>query len=458
MATEEIRQPLADNTPSSDEEDNVKTCSSVLKKCYDWNEIVKHNTEKDAWVVIEDKVYEVTKWAPRHPGGKDIVLTFAGQDATEAFTALHPDLPMVRKYMNPWYIGDLKDEGDEKSKPQFNKALLDDFHQLKDNLRKAGLYKANKWFFFGWLLHIWAVEVLAYWIICTYGTGWIPFLVAGFLLGGAQMQAGWLQHDFGHESVFENPKWNRWMHYLTLSHQKGASKDWWNWRHFMHHSKPNVIHKDPDIKMIYIFVIGKRLSALWGKKRLGIMPYSLQHYYWHFIGPPLLIPFYFQYEHLTWAFKNKRWVDLFWVSTFYMKLIALYYPLMGGWNLVWFYLLFRVVESHWFVYVTQMNHLPKHIDFDYQADWPTLQNMTTCNVEGGWFNNWFTGHLNYQVEHHLFPTMPRHNYPQAHELVKSLFKKHGLQIEMKTLPRALYDVVGCLKEYGNIWYQAYYHI
>ena len=41
----------------------------------------------------------------------------------------------------------------------------------------------------------------------------------------------------------------------------------------------------------------------------------------------------------------------------------------------------------------------------------------TCNVEGGPFNDWFTGHLNYQIEHHLFPTMPRHNYSTVAPMV-----------------------------------------
>jgi len=434
-----------------------KKSSGKALKAYDWNEIVKHNTDKDAWVVLEGKVYNVTNWAHRHPGGKDIVLAFAGQDGTEAFLALHPDLVMVRKYMSSFYIGDLIDEGDEKSKPRYNQALLDDFHKLKQDLTEEGLFDSNKLFYFGMLFHIFAIEAIAYWIMCTYGTGWIPYIICAVLLGAAQMQAGWLQHDFGHESVFKNPKWNRWMHYLTLSHTKGASKDWWNWRHFLHHSKPNIVHKDPDIKMIYIFVIGRRLAKLWGRKKLGFMPYSLQHYYWHFIGPPLLVPIYFQVEHLSWAIANRRWVDLFWVSTFYMKFIFLYYPLLGLWGMIVFHTLLRIVESHWFVYVTQMNHLPMHIDFDYQTDWPTLQNLATCNVEGSLFNDWFTGHLNYQVEHHLFPSMPRHNYPKANVRVQELFKKHGLVLQTKTLGTALCDVVNCLKEYSDIWQDAYYH-
>ena len=86
---------------------------------------------------------------------------------------------------------------------------------------------------------------------------------------------------------------------------------------------------------------------------------------------------------------------------------------------------------------------------------PLLQQNLTFSWYS--FNDWFTGHLNYQVEHHLFPTMPRHNYSKANVLVKELFKKHGLMIETKPLGRALCDVVGCLKEYSTIWRNAYYH-
>lgn len=58
-----------------------------------------------------------------------------------------------------------------------------------------------------------------------------------------------------------------------------------------------------------------------------------------------------------------------------------------------------------------------------------LQINATCNVEGGPFNDWFTGHLNYQIEHHLFPTMPRHNYAIVAPLVAAVSGEGGVQQE-----------------------------
>jgi len=429
------------------------------KKFYSWDEIGIHNKKNDSWLVIEGKVYDVSSWALRHPGGPYVLNVYAGQDATEPFYALHPDVETTRKYLSALCIGEVRDnkeEGNQKLKPHFNEPLLVDFRQLREKVRKMGLYDVNWWFYMGMLGHIILLEALSYYLMLNFGTGWPIYLLCAVILTTAQAQAGWLQHDFGHLSVFKNSRWNHWLHTFTLCHLKGASRTWWNWRHFLHHAKPNVVYKDPDIRMSYVFVVGKELAKRWGLKKRGFMPYGLQHYYWHLIGPPLLIPTYFHVENIWHAVKKHEWADLFWVTTFYVRHFLMYVPLLGFWGAFWFYMFFRVLESHWFVYVTQMNHIPMHIDFDHKVDWPTLQNMATCNIEHSLFNDWFTGHLNFQIEHHLFPTMPRHSYAQANKLVKELYAKHGIDMETKTLWKGMVDIVGSLKQSSEIWHEAYY--
>ncbi|XP_071895073.1 acyl-CoA (8-3)-desaturase isoform X2 [Anas platyrhynchos] len=81
----------------------------------------------------------------------------------------------------------------------------------------------------------------------------------------------------------------------------------------------------------------------------------------------------------------------------------------------------------------------------------------TCNVNQSLFNDWFTGHLNFQIEHHLFPTMPRHNYWKAAPLVKALCDKHGIEYKSKTLLGAFVDILHSLKESGEHWLEAYLH-
>eukprot|EP00002_Diphylleia_rotans_P039941 TRINITY_DN9382_c0_g1_i2.p2 TRINITY_DN9382_c0_g1~~TRINITY_DN9382_c0_g1_i2.p2 ORF type:complete len:108 (+),score=22.31 TRINITY_DN9382_c0_g1_i2:66-389(+) len=54
-------------------------------KVYTWEEVATHNTAKSLWIVLWDQVYDVTKFVSKHPGGTDVLLKVAGQDATEFF-------------------------------------------------------------------------------------------------------------------------------------------------------------------------------------------------------------------------------------------------------------------------------------------------------------------------------------------------------------------------------------
>lgn len=50
---------------------------------FTWDEIVKHNHEGDAWVVVNGSIYDVTSFASLHPGGKNFIMQHAGENITE---------------------------------------------------------------------------------------------------------------------------------------------------------------------------------------------------------------------------------------------------------------------------------------------------------------------------------------------------------------------------------------
>ena len=64
----------------------------------------------DRWLVIDRKVYNITKWSSRHPGGQRVIGHYAGEDATDAFLAFHRNLGFVPKFMKPLLIGELAPE------------------------------------------------------------------------------------------------------------------------------------------------------------------------------------------------------------------------------------------------------------------------------------------------------------------------------------------------------------
>src|SRR5882757_3102597 len=53
------------------------------------SEISSHNTDTDCWIVVDGQVWDITKFAPEHPGGPGIIYKYAGRDATEAYNEIH---------------------------------------------------------------------------------------------------------------------------------------------------------------------------------------------------------------------------------------------------------------------------------------------------------------------------------------------------------------------------------
>ncbi|XP_065898010.1 acyl-CoA 6-desaturase-like [Dysidea avara] len=418
---------------------------------YTREEVAQHRKPGDSWVILHGEVYNVTNWLPRHPGGSKVLGHYGGQDATVAFESFHIDKDYVRKYLKPLHIGSLL--ASEKELTPVSREFL----ELRKQFEKEKLFTPSVTFFTIYLLHIILFEVAAWVVLKYWGIGWVPYIMAAILLATGQAQAGWLQHDFGHLSVFKKSWMNHLAHHVVQEGLKGASCYWWNIRHFQHHAKPNVFLKDPDVSIPLLFLVGKIIPEKWGKRKWGIMPYRFQHNYFFLMGPPLLIPIYFHLEVVYYLIKNGQWVDVVWDLLYYLRFHLLFAPLTGGfWANFVFYFFMRFLESHWFVWVTQSNHIPMEVNLDQKEGWVEMQLRGTRNTDSSFFWDWFTGHLNHQIEHHLFPTMPRHNYYKAAPRVRELCAKYGIEYQLKNTWEAFGDIVRSLRDSGEIYYHAYH--
>jgi len=102
-----LLRPMNINTLKHTRKLGGKKFSRRNKKIFTLGEVQKHNTKKDAWTIIENKVYNISSWIPKHPGG-EIIMQAVGKDATQLFIANgHPSY--VKKTILPkYYIGSLK--------------------------------------------------------------------------------------------------------------------------------------------------------------------------------------------------------------------------------------------------------------------------------------------------------------------------------------------------------------
>ncbi|RWR77192.1 cytochrome b5-like protein isoform X1 [Cinnamomum micranthum f. kanehirae] len=78
----------------------------TITKLYTMKEAAQHNTHSDCWVVIDGKVYDVTDYLDKHPGGDDIILAYTGIDATDEFEDTGHS-KSAREMMKDYCIGEL---------------------------------------------------------------------------------------------------------------------------------------------------------------------------------------------------------------------------------------------------------------------------------------------------------------------------------------------------------------
>ncbi|XP_045433552.1 fatty acid desaturase 2-like protein FADS2B isoform X5 [Pipistrellus kuhlii] len=380
---------------------------------YSWQEIQRHNQEADQWLVINRKVYDVTSWADRHPGGHRVLHHYAGEDATDVFRAMHLELDIARLYLKPLLIGELA-PGEPSQERNKNAQLVEDFRELRRTLEAMNMFSASLGFFSLHLIQILILEVLAWLMLWHFGNGWPITICISFLLTISQAQSSFLQHDTGHLSIFKKSKWNHLMHRFVMCHLK------------------------------------------YGKKKIKYIDYEKQHLYFYMVALPLLMPVYFNLQSMQVMYLRRYWKDIVWVSSFYIRYFIAFGPFYGIFGTILLIYLVKFLESPWIACVTQMSHIPMKMSREENRDWLSTQVLATCNVEQSFFNDWFTGHLNFQIEHHLFPTMPRHNYQKVAPLVRSLCAKHGLQYVNKPILKAFGDIVRSLKKSAALWMDAYY--
>ncbi|KAL2488172.1 Cytochrome [Forsythia ovata] len=77
-----------------------------MAKVFTLAEVAEHNTAKDCWLVIDGKVYDVTKFLEDHPGGDEVLLSATGKDATDDFEDVGHS-SSARDQMDELYVGNI---------------------------------------------------------------------------------------------------------------------------------------------------------------------------------------------------------------------------------------------------------------------------------------------------------------------------------------------------------------
>jgi fatty acid desaturase len=322
-----------------------------------------------------------------------------------------------------------------------------DFAELARRVRSAGLLTPRAGHYTA-RIAITALGYLAGWTgVILLGESWYQLLVAVFL-AGVFTQIGFLGHEAGHGQVARSTRASRVLGLIHGNAAIGLSYGWWMNKHTRHHAHPNDIEKDPDVGSgALVFTAGQArlrrgLAAAWTRSQAYLFfPLLLLeglHLHTASIG------------YLLRSRRTGRWLEL--------GLLAAH---LGGYATVVFLamsplqaLAFIAVQQGLFGLYMGCSFAPNHkgmavLGPQASADFLRRQVLTSRNIRGGPVIDIVFGGLNYQIEHHLFPSLPRPNLRVVSVLVRDFCAERGVAYRETGMVASYREVLRHLHSVGE---------
>ena len=107
-STSPIDTSTSSGTPSdSSVNQGQKTSDGTQAESYTTSEVATHSNAVSCWTIIDNNVYDLTKWIPQHPGGQAAILRLCGHDGSAAFHGQHDDAKRQADILATFKIGAL---------------------------------------------------------------------------------------------------------------------------------------------------------------------------------------------------------------------------------------------------------------------------------------------------------------------------------------------------------------
>ncbi|ATW51938.1 fatty acid desaturase family protein [Streptomyces xantholiticus] len=307
-----------------------------------------------------------------------------------------------------------------------------EFAPLLRTVKEQGLLERRTgWYARGIIVNVAALAAVVTGVALTGGSWWVLLLAP--LLALFSTRAAFFGHDAGHAQIAADRRTNRMLQLVHANLLLGMSQEWWNDKHNRHHANPNHIDKDPDVAADVLVFSEKHAPG-----RAGLLGWLTRHQAWLFFPLTTLEGIALKVYGFRAVFsrggggrqsRGERVVE----GALLLAHVAAYGTLLLVSMPVGQAVLFALVHHMVLGLHLGMAFAPNHKgmempDEETGKNWGHLrrQVLTSRNVRGGHVTDWLLGGLNYQIEHHLFPSMPRPQLRLAQPLVRAHCRTLGI--------------------------------
>lgn len=325
--------------------------------------------------------------------------------------------------------------------------LQSEFAQLSATVRGMGLMRRRRLAYVvraGVLLTALGATLAT---VVLLGDSWLQ-LVPALVLGAILSQFGFLSHDAAHRQVFDGSRANEWAARLVSTLVIGLSYGWWMHKHNRHHRSPNQEDRDPDIAPGGLAFTARSVAERppWLRpitKRQGYLFFPmllLEGPNLHAAGIRTLV----QRPDLPHRWLEGGLIALRFAGYLTLVSVAMSPAKAAG---------FVAVQLAVFGFLLGAAFAPNHkgmpiVPPELKLDFLRRQVLMSRNIRGGRLVDVAMGGLNYQIEHHLFPSMPRDNLRRARLVVRAFCVERGITYTETSLISSYGIVVRYLNEVG----------
>jgi fatty acid desaturase len=301
------------------------------------------------------------------------------------------------------------------------------YAQLREAVQAAGLLERAYGYYLGRTavsFGLLGIALATSWLVVQRSAGWIPLCSA--LLAFGSVQVALIGHDAGHLAVFQRSRANWTMGWVCWSLVLGIGFWYWYDRHNRHHASTNDLASDPDLQWAGLVAYSDDAARI--RARRTRARWLIRHQ--AILGPIYTLGLAFAFRAEGWAFAARtlrgprRVLEL---ACLFSSVVLWTWPVVVlGWAWLATFVLGQVLAGLYLALAIAPNHKGMPI-------WPAgeslsfleRQVLSSRNVVPHPITDFVFGGLNYQIEHHLFPTMPRVHFGRARGIVKPFCLARG---------------------------------
>lgn len=330
--------------------------------------------------------------------------------------------------------------------------MSEDFAALRAEIEAEGLLKPSMVEVTRRLLELVVMHAVGAYLVLACGGGPLALLAGVLVLGIVQGRCGWLMHEGGHYSLTGRIPLDRAMQVFLYGFGCGMSAAWWRVQHNKHHATPQKLQHDVDLDTLPLVAFNARIAE---RVRSPLLKTWLRYQSILFIPVSCLLvalgwQFFLHPRHMV---RTRRYGELASVS---LRLVAFFGGLCHGlpWGqAVLLYLAYVAVGAAYIFTNFALSHTHMAVsEADEHLHWIEYAAKHTTNITSGpfGFTDWWMAYLNFQIEHHLFASMPQFRHPLIRNRVKALFARNNLPYHEKGYFEALWVTLNNLHDVGQV--------